>query len=276
MITTLLRASVLVLLGVPAVPWNAASVPSTPAQRESDLTALRAREMHHKLASPVTLEKGLDNVPFNDAREFLQDRYDVTIVIDSNAFETDYGLDKVPEFKVSLPKMVGVRLSTVLRMLAVQFNGTYLVRSDHILITTPLHTRPEYWKAGYPQLVPGVDAEFDKRPLSEALRKLAQLTGINIVLDARVGEKGKAAVTATLTNAPLDTAVRLLADMAGLRSVAVDGALYVTTKKNAEQWKTEKPKAVEATPTQPVKPEKPAAPAAGAATKTAPAEAKKP
>jgi len=52
--------------------------------------------------------------------------------------------------------------------------------------------------------------------------------------------------------------------------------LYVTTKENAEQWKKELPKAVGATAVQTLKSEKPAAPAPGVATKTPPAEAKKP
>ncbi len=53
------------------------------------------------------------------------------------------------------------------------------------------------------------------------------------MLDARVGEAAKVPVSAELTNVPLDTAVRLLADMAGLKSVQIDNVVYVTTPANA-------------------------------------------
>src|SRR5439155_26824057 len=72
---------------------------------------------------------------------------------------------------------------------------------------------------------------------------LADSTGINVILDARVAEKaGKTPVTATLNGIPLDTAVRLLADMADLKAVAIDNALYVTTKPNAETLQAEQEK----------------------------------
>jgi hypothetical protein len=84
-----------------------------------------------------------------------------------------------------------------------------------------------------------VEKCFRERPLCEALEEIARSTGISILLDCRVGDKAKTRVTADLRDAPLLTAVRLLADMAELKSIEVDGVLYVTTKANADSLRKE-------------------------------------
>jgi hypothetical protein len=76
---------------------------------------------------------------------------------------------------------------------------------------------------------------LEQRPLEQALKTLATRTGFTVVLDVRAGEKGKTPVTAAFKNVPLDTAVRLLADMADLRSVLIDNTLYVTSPENADR-----------------------------------------
>src|SRR5262245_22284945 len=100
--------------------------------------------MREKLATAVTLDKGIDpNTPLKDALEFLSDRYDVTIIVDSNAF-AQIGVQKVEEQPVQLPKMSGIPLSTVLRLLLGQvkgdmYAGTYQIRDGHIEVTTTYH-----------------------------------------------------------------------------------------------------------------------------------------
>jgi type II secretory pathway component HofQ len=87
-----------------------------------------------------------------------------------------------------------------------------------------------------------VRVEFDGVPLEEAARDLADLTGVSVVIDKRVGRKAQEDVTATLDDVPVDTAVRLLADMAGLRMVVVDNVLYVTSRDNAKDLEAEQEK----------------------------------
>ncbi len=83
-----------------------------------------------------------------------------------------------------------------------------------------------------------VDASFHEAPLNVALQKLSDLTGVSVVLDARTAEKTQVAVTAELNNVPLLDAVRVLSDMAGLRPVALDNVLYVTTPDEREsRWR---------------------------------------
>ena len=101
---------------------------------------------------------------------------------------------------------------------------------------------------------PLVCAKFDKRPLGEALKKLADDTPWSLVLDARVGDKAKLEITTTLKSVPLDTAVRILADMADLQPVIMDNVIYVTTRENAARLEADHLKRQPAVEPQPKKP----------------------
>jgi hypothetical protein len=204
-----------------------------------------AQELRAKLAAPVNLERGIEaNSPFKDAMEFLADRYEVPIFVDRIAF-SNQGAENVEEQQVRLPKMIGVRLSTILSMLVAQVKGTFLVHKDYVEVTTFARTRAELWstsgmnREGALAVAQMVTAEFDRQPLDEALRELADQSGINVVVDARAADKARTAVTATLTHVPLDTAVEVLADMADLKSLAIDNVIYVTSKANAKRMQKE-------------------------------------
>jgi hypothetical protein len=209
----------------PAGPGVVAKKPNEP---------VGAKAIRDKLSRPVTLENGVQpNTSLRDAREFISDQYEVTILVDTQAFKAE-GIDAIEEMPVRLSRMVGVKLSTVLRLLLAQIDATYLIRSSHIEITTSKHAWPEFWRIGERNLAPRVNIEFEKRSLHEALQELSDSSGISVVVDSRASDKAKTSVTATLNNVPIDTAVLILADMADLRSVTLDNVLYVTTKENAE------------------------------------------
>jgi len=202
------------------------------------------QQLKSKLARPVNLDKGIDpSTPLKDALEFLSDRYDLTILIDTKAFE-QIDIQKVEEQPVQLPRMVGVSMSTVLRLLLKQLqsdrgSGTYILKRDFILILPTPHATPAEWHSIDRRQIVTVDVDFDRSPLDEALRHLADSSGINIVLDARAGDKGRKPVTANMNDVPVDTAVRLLAEMADLKSLAIDNVLFVTTRESAKELQEE-------------------------------------
>src|SRR5262249_40726090 len=81
-------------------------------------TLARIQELQRKLSATVTLEKGIEPAPLKDVLEFLQDRYGLTILIDDQAFRApEVGIEAIGDQQVRLPKMFGVSLSTVLRLL---------------------------------------------------------------------------------------------------------------------------------------------------------------
>src|SRR5262249_5490870 len=156
--------------------------------------------------------------PLKDAIEYLADKYDMTMIVDAKAFE-EIGVPKVEEQPVQMPRMVGVSMATVLRLLLAQIKGdvhcgTYAIQDDHVLITTTLQaSTAETWSADSSSPAPTVDVDCLQKPLQDVLNDLRELTRINILVDGRVADKARKPVTATLGRVPLDTAVRLLADM---------------------------------------------------------------
>jgi hypothetical protein len=181
---------------------------------------------------------GLDaKTTLGDALDLLAERYGVNLEVNEAAFK-EAGLDNPREQMIerAVPKMNNARLETVLRKLLARLPGeaAYMIRTDSIEITTRQAQKFEVWGAEYDgPFLPLVHADFDHKPLAESLRELSDRTGFNIVVDARVASKAETPVTAKLTNTPLDTAVRVLADMADLKPFLTDNLLYVTTKENA-------------------------------------------
>lgn len=135
-----------------------------------------ADKIKAKLSQPVNLDKGIDaNTPLKDALEFLADRYDLTLIIDSKAFEA-IGVQKVEEQPVSLPKMVGVSLTTALRLLLAQikgdvYTGTYIIRRDYIEVTTTYNAAAEKVVRAYPvaDLVIGIPNSVNQQALQQTL-----------------------------------------------------------------------------------------------------------
>ncbi len=187
--------------------------------------------MQTKLDKPVVLDKGLDIMNFADARQYFEDRFDISIVPNPKAFKQS----EWQEAKVQLDKMSGISLRNVLQMLVDQFGASYRVRQDYVEITKPLDVQTEEWVMGDRTLVPQANAEFQNVSLEQALKELAFETGITIVLDQTAyKEINEPTVTALLDGVCLDTAVELLANMCGMKSVALDRALYVTSQLKAE------------------------------------------
>jgi hypothetical protein len=90
-------------------------------------------------------------------------------------------------------------------------------------------------KAAERQLGQTIHLDADALPLKDVLQRLARDTGANVVLDQRLTKEGQTAVTARLDDVPLETAVEVLADQAGLKAVRLSNVLYVTTEARAEK-----------------------------------------
>lgn len=96
----------------------------------------KTRELVAKLSKVVDIERPLES-PLRDVLEFLSDRFELTIIVDPVAFKNaEPPLEDVEGTRVRLPKLPGVTLSTVLRLVLAPIGGTYLVRRDYVEITT--------------------------------------------------------------------------------------------------------------------------------------------
>jgi hypothetical protein len=179
----------------------------------------------------MTLKDALDN---------LAKLGDVTFDVNEKAFQTDNVQDVLKSEVVGanpIPAMKNTRFSTVLRKVLSRVpsesGATYLVREDHIEITTGAFQASEVWGEYTGPHLPLVNVTLEKTPLEDALKELADQTEFNIVLDKRAAELAKTMISARLRNTPLDSALRLFSDMTDLRTVHLDNVLYVTTRENA-------------------------------------------
>jgi hypothetical protein len=83
-----------------------------------------------------------------------------------------------------------------------------------------------------------VNLDAEGVDLRQVLRRLADQTGVNIVLDSRA--KAVPKVTLVAHEMPLRAAVRVLAEMADLKAVLVPGnVFYLTTKERADLFRRE-------------------------------------
>jgi hypothetical protein len=207
---------------------------------------LSAKELRRVLAEPTDkLKTGIDKgTPLKDALDFIFRTHTVRpgeaipYRIETRAF-ADAGEPNIYEKQVELPPMPAVPLSVILNDLLSRIDppeaqGTCRVMNGYVEITTLERVR-----SGMILSLP-IDIEFEKRPLEEALQEVVDKNGVTVVLDGAAGERAKTSITAVFQQVPLETIVRLIADMADLRVVPVENILYVTTKEKAETLRKEK------------------------------------
>jgi tetratricopeptide (TPR) repeat protein len=148
-------------------------------------TLRKIRIMKAKLDKPVVLDKGLEKMTFGDAKQYFEDRFDITILVNEAAFKAiESDVPNVNEAQVKLDKMSGVSLATVLRLLTAQFGGTYIIRRDYIEITTPRAAASEKVVRVYPvaDLVIPIPNAVNVQQVSQQLTILGTSPGIGLQL----------------------------------------------------------------------------------------------
>src|SRR5262249_31937001 len=129
-------------------------------------------------------------------------------------------------------KVTNARLRTGLRAMLGQFNLSYTILGDRVLITSEE-------MAVYRQLRPPVSLDLDGTPLRTALNQLARQTAVNLLLDPRAAKEAQTPLTVRVDDVPLEAAVRLLAEFAGLKPARMGNVLLVTTEERADKLRAE-------------------------------------
>ena len=142
-----------------------------------------ALKLRDKLNNPVTLEKAVEGSPLRDVLDFLAEKYDLTFIVDTQAFDQAGvgGGRNVQDTQVNLPKMPGVTLGTVLRFLLAQVQGTYIIRRDYIEITTNDRAIAEKAVRAYPvaDLVIPIPNSVNQQALNQNLQVLGSSLSAN-------------------------------------------------------------------------------------------------
>lgn len=137
-----------------------------------------------------------------------------------------FGLDpNMPSVNVALKQ---VKLKDGLRQALAPFNLKCGLTKDGLYISTEegLTTK---------QLRQRVSVDCDGTSFGAAVKQLATDCGANIVIDPRLADKANKPVTLKLEDVPLETAIRLLAEVADLGAVRMSNVLFITTAERAEK-----------------------------------------
>lgn len=208
--------AVLVFAIVPPV-LGAAPIPS-PTKSPAETPAQKLRK---ELEIAVTID--IAEQPLSQAITQLREQTKVNLVLDKFSITT-MGVD--PDSTPVSLKIKQGKLRTGLHSMLSQWNLTYAIVGDTLLITTEE-------MAIYRQMKQRVSVDLTKAELGKALRQLGKENGVNILVDPKLGKEAQTAITLELDDVPLDTAVRLIAESAGLKTARVGNVLMVTTKATA-------------------------------------------
>lgn len=210
---------------------------SNAASEVSPDSSLTVREVRQRLAERTDkFRNGLDPLSAEDHLHFIEKAFNLTFSFDRNSFAPDVELKELKAKEVRLEKHASISLGTALDKILDQLEppATYVVRGDHIAIVSK-----EAVENGY---LLRTKTSFDVpegQTLSKVLRQLAEQNGVTILLDSRCKSKGQTQVEGNFQNVTLDVAVRLLAEMAGLKAVTVGNVLFVTEAEFAFQLQQE-------------------------------------
>ncbi len=109
------------------------------------------------------------------------------------------------------------------RFILNQYNLAYAIVGDSVVITTEE-------MAIYRQLKQRVSLDLEKVPMATALKNLAKETATNLLIDGRATKDAQNPVSLQVEDVPLDTAVRLVTEAAGLKAVRLGNVVLVTTR----------------------------------------------
>jgi hypothetical protein len=225
--------------------------------------APRSANLWNILDMPVEMQSFQGPMSFKDALRDLHDvlakkGLELPIVVNVEAFKTENpDAPSIYDTQIIFPRWPKkMPIGLVLEQMLAKFNppnATYIIRRSSIVVTTMNDASPDNLRQ-----VP-IQAGFNRRPLAEVLDELSDITGMDIWLDSRLGDKAKTPVTARFRNCGLDDALLVVADMADLKAVFLSTGFYVTTPANAEKIKQELKSRPKLPPRFPFGPRKPGA-----------------
>lgn len=203
-----------------------------------------------KLSGSASIDKPIEDTSLRDVLEYLSEKFGVTFVIDRQGFER-IGKQNVEEERIRLAKMPNVSLDTVLRQVLAQVQGAFMVREDHIEVTSfdaaVMESRNGVGLAREfsTEVQPLVSVVCADQPIGNVLAEFSRQSRRNVVLDSRIPDRARLNVSVTLLNTPLDTATRIVAELVNLKTVSMDNVIFVTSREHAAELENEKDAAAE-------------------------------
>ena len=207
-----------------AAALTPALAPAAAPEKESPVSPVE--KLRKDLDKPLTLQ--IDKQPLSTAVEMLRKETKINFVLDGTTIQQQLGFTPdQPPSPVDV-NLKDVKVRTALRTILAPYNLDFAAVGDTVVITTDD-------MAMFRQMRQRINVDLEKVDFATALKQIARETGVNLILDGRVEKEASAKVSLQMEDVPLETAVRLLAEMANLKPVRVGNVLFVTGKANAAE-----------------------------------------
>lgn len=215
----------------------AAPVPMSVAPRPGETPVAKARQALHDSADFRFEQASLD-----DLARFVRSRFGIELTLDANAL-LQSGLNaNTPVVNADLK---GATLRDGLKAALAPVGLRFAVTAEGIVVSTDEGVIQR-------QMRQRVNVEGGGRSLAAVLAEMAATTGANVVLDPRQAKvAGESPISVSLQDTPLETAVRVVAEVAGLRAVRLNNVLFVTSDDRAAKLRPDADGPVPPTPVSP-------------------------
>ncbi len=214
-----------VLAAVFAAALLPLSAPAAPAPPDKDAAAGSVPNPREGLDRAVTIK--IDKQSLSGAVALLRNKTKLNIVLDTPAIQ-QLGLNPDQPPVPVQADLKDVKLRAALRNMLAPYDLTFVVIGDSVVVTTQD-------VADARQMGQHVTIHLDKVEFAAAMKQIARETGVNLAVDPRAEKEASAKVSLDVEDVPLETAVRLLSEMAGLKPVRAGNALFVTKKEVAAE-----------------------------------------
>jgi hypothetical protein len=207
----------------------APAAPVSPSRDDRAAAATPAETVRRALDQTIA-NLDIDNQQLPLALDQLREETKINFVLDRGTLQLmGIDLDNAAPVKAKLQK---VKAKVALRNVLNQYGLAYAIVGDSVVVTTEE-------MAVYRQLKQHVSVDLDRVQMEKALKGLSRETATNLLVDNRAQKDAQAAVTLQLDDVPLETAVRLIAEAAGLKPVRLGNVVLVTTKAHAAELRNE-------------------------------------
>jgi type II secretory pathway component GspD/PulD (secretin) len=211
---------------VALAPVSARAAPAAP---EKAVAVNPVEKLRKDLDKPITLK--IEKQPLSTAVEMLHKQTGITFLLDSPTIQQMGFTPEQPPTPVEVD-LKDVKVRAALRTILSPYGLSFAPIGDTVVITTED-------AAMYRQMRQRVSVDMEKVDFAAALKQIGRETAVNLIVDTRVEKEAGAKVSLKMEDVPLETVVRLLAEMASLKPVRVGNVLFVTNKANANEMRAD-------------------------------------
>jgi hypothetical protein len=198
-----------------------------------DKAAFTAEKLRQGLDKTITVDYAGQSLA--DVLKHIQEKTGVPIDLDPAAATNMGGDPNVPPGGAPIQikiKATNEKASQVLRKLLNVHGLSYVILEDGVFVSYYLDNVER-------QYMQFVSVTVENVPFKKAVHDLAKKHGINLLIDPKMIKQADASVSLELDNASLETAIRMLAELADLKTARMGNVMFITSEERAKKIREE-------------------------------------